>query len=305
MLPAKTPGPTGHKDQADPNHTSWLGWTSALTGVRDWADHSLHELDEWYQHAMGRVGTTPGGGPPVATGSKPLVPVKGPLSAALLKKIFTDAKDADLQQISDEINADPKKFGLDTPLRRAHFFGQVLQEGGPGLKAKTEDLHYRATKLMKFSYYKAHPDEAQADGALFNAAGKRTQKANDEVIGNKIYGGRKDLGNGPVSSGDGWNFRGRGLIQVTGRDNYQRVTDQYKKLFTDKIDFMTDPAKMSEFPYDVRSAIAYWVMNGLPARADKGATDKVVDSITDVVNSNTDTRPERKANFKAAYDVFK
>jgi putative chitinase len=305
ILPAKTPGPNGNNDQGDPNHTTWLGWTPSLTGVRDWADHSIHELEDWFKHSMGSIGPQQAGGPPVSTGSKPIVATKGPLSAALLKKLFKDAKDADLQQISDEVNADPKKFGLDTPLRRAHFFGQVLQEGGAGLKAKTEDLHYRATMLKKFSYYKNHPAEAEQDGALFDAAGKRTQKAQDEVIGNKIYGARKDLGNGPVAGGDGWKFRGRGLIQVTGRSNYQRVTDQYKKLYSDNVDFMVDADKMAVFPYHVRSAIAYWVMNNLPARADKGATDQVVDSITDVVNSATDTRKERKANFKEAHDVFK
>jgi putative chitinase len=306
ILPAKTPGVNGNKDQGDPNHTTWLGWTPSLTGVRDWADHSLHELEEWLHHVMGGVGPQHPGSPPVSTGSKPLVPVKGPLTAALLKKLFTKAKDAELQQIADEINADPKKFGLDTPLRRAHFFGQVLEEGGRALKAKREDTHYRASVLGKFSYYKHHPEEAQQDGSLFDAAGKMTQKANAQVIANKIYGGRmKDLGNGPVSSGDGWNFRGRGIIQVTGRANYQSVTNQYKKLFTDSVDFMTDPDKMAEFPYDVRSAIAYWVMNGLPARADKGATPKVVDTITDIVNSLTDTRDDRKANFKEAYAVLK
>jgi putative chitinase len=305
-MPAKSPGSSGKNDQADPNHTTWLGWTSALTGVRDWADHSMHELEDWFEHALGRVGPQKPGTPPVATGSQPLAAAKGPLTAALLKKLFKDAKDAELQQIADEINADPKKFGLDTPLRRAHFFGQVMQEGGPALKAKSEDLHYRASVLKtKFSYYKAHPAEADTDGALFDAAGKRTQKANPEVVANKIYGGRKDLGNGAPSTGDGWKYRGRGLIQVTGRSNYQSVTDTYKKLFTDKIDFMVDPDKMAEFPYDVRSAIAYWVMNDLPKRADKGDDPKVVDLITDVVNSNTDTREDRKKNFKKAYDVLK
>jgi putative chitinase len=306
LLPAKTPGVNGNKDQGDPNHTTWLGWTPSLTGVRDWADHSLHELEDWFHHMMGGVGPQHPGGPPVSTGSAALAPVKGPLSVALLKKIFTGAQDKVLQQISDEINADPKKFGLDTPLRRAHFFAQVLEEGGRALKAKREDTHYRASMLHKFSYYKAHPDEIDQDGSLFDASGKMTQKANAQVIANKIYGGRmKDLGNGPVSSGDGWNFRGRGIIQVTGRANYQSVTNEYKKLFTDKVDFMTDPDKMAEFPWDVRSAVAYWVMNGLPARADKGATPQVVDTITDVVNSLTDTRDARKANFKETYDVFK
>ena len=241
--------------------------------------------------------------PPLATGSKPLVPAKGPLSVALLKKLFTKARDADLQQVADEINADPKKFGLDTPLRRAHFFAQVLQEGGKSLKAKREDTSYRASALHKFSYYQPHPDEIDQDGSLFDAKGMRTQKANAQVIANKIYGNR--MTNGPASTGDGWNFRGRGIIQVTGKQNYQLVSNEYAKLYNDKVDFMTDPDKLAQFPWDVRSAIAFWVMNKLPERADKGDKPEVVDTITDIVNSLTDTREERKANFVEAYAVFK
>jgi hypothetical protein len=69
-LPARTPGVNGSKDHADPNHTTWLGITSSLTGVRDWADHSLHELDDWLHHMLGGAGAQAPGKPPVATGSK-------------------------------------------------------------------------------------------------------------------------------------------------------------------------------------------------------------------------------------------
>jgi putative chitinase len=273
--------------------------------VRDWADHSLHELEDWWHHTMGgHIGPTKPGAPPVAPGSAGLAPVKGPLSLALLKQLFPQAMEAALQQVADEINVDPKKFELDTPLRRAHFFGQVMAEGGPALEAKHENLYYRATVLKDtFSYYAKHPDEADVDGSTFNDAGKQLTKAHPETIANKIYGNR--LGNGAPSSGDGWKFCGRGLIQVTGRENYQKVTDQYKKLFTDKVDFMKDPNKMGDFPYDVRSAVSFWVMNNLGSVADKGTTDAVVDKVVDIVDSKTKTRKERKAHFKEAYDVFK
>jgi putative chitinase len=306
-LPARTPGPGGNKDQGDPNHTSWLGSTPSLTGVRDWADHSLHELAEWFHHTMsGWVGPQSAGAPPVAPGSKPLAQVKGPLTKELLKKIFTLAKDEELQQIADEINVDPKKFGLDTPLRRAHFFGQVREEGGQALKGKTEDLSYRPEVLKQFSYYAKHPAEADAVGMIKDpVTNKVTQSPQQEVIANHIYGGRPKLGNGSIESGDGWKFIGRGLIQVTGRANYQSVSDEYRKLYGGDVDFIKTPKLMAEFPYDVRSAIAYWVMNKLPERADKGDTDAVVDSITDVINSATKSRDKRKKHFKEAYDVLK
>jgi len=306
VTPAKTPGPNGVKDQGDPNHTSWLGWTPNLTGVRDWADHSLHELEDWFHHTLGGwVGPTSPGAPPVAPGSKGLTPVAGPLSAGLLKKLFPNAADAVLQQVANELNADPRKFGLDTPLRRAHFFAQVMQEGGKGLEAGFENLNYRASALKaNWSYYKAHPDEADEDGAEYQ--GKKLVKgAHPERIANHIYGGRADLGNGSIESGDGWRFRGRGFMQVTGRYNYKTLTVEYKKLFADSADFEADPDLMAKFPYDVRSAVCFWVWKKLPARADKGATPQVVDSVTDVVNKSTPSRQARKTNFEEAYAVFK
>ncbi len=304
-LPARTPGVSGSKDQADPNHTTWLGWTPSLTGVRDWADHSLHELEEWFHHALSGIGTQTAGGPPVSTGSKPLAPVKGPLSVAILTKLFPDAEGTVLQQVADELNADPKKFGLDTPLRRAHFFAQVMQEGGPGLEAGEENLNYRASVLKTdWPYYKARPAEADADGSAYEG-NKVVKKANHERIANRIYGGRSDLGNGSIESGDGYLFRGRGLIQATGRYNYQQITKQYQALFDGSVDFEKTPKLMAEFPYDVRSAVAFWVWKKLPAIADKGATDAIVDKVTDVVNKKTPSRAARKDNFKVAYDACK
>ena len=306
LLPAKTPGPNGNKDQGDPNHASWLGWTPNLTGVRDWADHSLHDVEDWFHHALGRIGLG-ASGVPVSTGSKPLVSAKGVLTKELLKKIFKTASDDLLQRVADELNADPVKYGLDTPLRRAHFFAQVLQEGGRALASSAEDLYYRPSVLKdKFPYYRANPADADADGMAKDAkTGKITHRPDMVSIANHIYGGRKDLGNGSVESGDGYKFRGRGLIQVTGRYNYQQITIEYRKLFGEGADFEKDPDQMTKPPYDIRSAVCFWIWKGLPQLADKGATDAVVDSIVDVINRLTDTREKRKANFRETYDVFK
>lgn len=305
-LPAKTPGPAGKNDQSDPVHTAWLGVTSAVTGARDWADHSLHELEDWWHHTLGGwVGPKAPGAPPVAPGSAGLAPVKGPFSVAILKKLFPGAADAMLLQTANELNVDPKKFGLETPLRRAHFFAQVMQEGGKSLEAGYENLNYRQTVLKRdWPYYKKHPDEADDDGSAYEGK-KLIKSAHPQRIADHIYGGRKDLGNGSIESGDGWTYRGRGFMQVTGRYNYRMLNDQYKKLFTDAADFEANPDLMAHFPYDVRSAVCFWVWKKLPAVADGGATPEVVDLVTDVVNSKTLSRAERKTHFKEAYEVFK
>jgi hypothetical protein len=82
-LPAKTPGPNGNKDQGDPNHTTFLGWTPSLTGVRDWADHTLHEIEDWAMHALGGFGIDKKTGAPMAVGPKPAA-VEGDLDLSFL-----------------------------------------------------------------------------------------------------------------------------------------------------------------------------------------------------------------------------
>jgi putative chitinase len=305
LVPPKTPGTTGIHDQGDTTLTTLLGWLPNVTGLWDWADHTLHELVD----AVHRV-TVPGtpaktpDGQKVATGSAASAPtLPGQLTKDQLKKLFKRAKDDMLVQIAAEINVDPKKFELDTPLRRAHFFGQILAEGGASLDAGTEKFVYSHDALKQFSYYQNHPAEADVDGYIKDSADKVVHHAaGASTIANKIYGGRKDLGN--TKDGDGYLYRGRGLIQVTGRDNYRSITNQYKLLFAPPVDFEADPDKAMTFPYDVRSAIAFWVMKHLATRADKGATPEVVDTITDVINKKTPSREKRKENFTKAYDVF-
>jgi putative chitinase len=306
LVPSRTAGTTGIHDQGDTTLTTLLGWLPNVTGLWDWADHTLHELVDSVHRvtAPGTPGKTPDG-QKVSTGSPPAAPpLPGQITKDQLKKLFKLAKDDVLTQIAAEINVDPKKFELDTPLRRAHFFGQVLAEGGTGLEAGTERFVYSHDALKQFGYYKKHPDEAETDGYIKEGKKVVQRAASAETIANKIYGGRKDLGNKPLESGDGFLYRGRGLIQVTGRDNYRSITNEYKLLFAPPVDFEADPDLAMQFPYDVRSAISFWVMKHLGKRADKGATPEVVDTITDVINKKTPSRGERKENFKRAYDVF-
>lgn len=88
LTPARTPGPLGHKDQGDPTLTTLLGWTPNLTGLRDWADHTLHRLEAWGHEALGAIGLDPGTGQPVAVGAKPLTASAGGLDWEVLKKDY-------------------------------------------------------------------------------------------------------------------------------------------------------------------------------------------------------------------------
>ena len=229
-----------------------------------------------------------------------------PMTAAQLKLVFKDADAAYLAEVADELNRDPAAYGLDTTQRRAHFFAQVRQECGTDLEPVSEDLNYSAEALLaKFSYYKGKEAEAKQDAYRRNPTTRRIErKAAVETIANKIYANR--IGNGKVASGDGWRFRGRGFIQVTGRANYTVVTQQCKKLYPAMdVDFVANPDLLAATPGAERSAVGYWTLNKLHLLADRGATGADVDRITAVVNKNTDSYADRRANFIIAFNAFK
>jgi len=231
-----------------------------------------------------------------------------PISATQLSQLFPDVDDDRLTEVANAANTDPSKYGLDTPLRCAHFFAQVMQETGAGLKAKSEDLNYSPAALTSgmFSYYTAHPAEAQQDGYAKDSNGKTVRKANTVVIANKIYGNRKELGNGDVASGDGWRFRGRGFFQVTGRANYAALANQYDILYgASDVDFVANPDLLTVPPCDFRSAVCFWIEHGLPRLADNGSADADVNAITAVINRKTPSYGERCANFHKAITGFR
>ncbi|MDE2442073.1 MAG: hypothetical protein KGP14_13700, partial [Betaproteobacteria bacterium] len=177
----------------------------------------------------------------------PIRPVPAQITTEQLRKIFPKNKggiptDAHLQEVADELNSDLPKYKLDTPIRRAHFFGQIKRES-PQLSGSAESLNYTPAGLIAtFGYYKKFPAEANTDGRLEEKGknGKKsiTREANQEVIANKVYGpdGNDQLGND--QPGDGWQFRGRGVHQTTGRFNYDRFTKAYPKYWDGNADFL-------------------------------------------------------------------
>jgi putative chitinase len=224
---------------------------------------------------------------------------ESPLSAAQLAAIFPAADDLD--EVAAELNRDPAAYGIGTRLQCAHFLAQVRQESGPGLEAAVESLEYSPAALVStFKYYKEHAAEASQDGYERDPATNKIRRhAAQETIADKVYGGRN--GNGDIASGDGWTFRGRGLIQVTGRGNYDAITKQCNVLYPgNAVDFVANPDAMASFPGTIRSAVGFWVRNGLPALANQGGTAADVDRITRVINSSTDSYAARRQNFALA-----
>jgi predicted chitinase len=141
--------------------------------------------------------------------------------------------------------------------------------------------------LAKFGYYKRHHDEAKTDGRAENSKIALTTDQ-QRVIANKVYGGQHgfdDLGNLLKQPNDGWNFRGRGMKQTTGRFNYGEFKNRHKELWGEDVDFIAHPDKVSEMPYAIRSAVVFWVYKHCWQAADGGMNDSAIDAVTHIVNS--------------------
>ncbi|WP_186259136.1 hypothetical protein [Burkholderia gladioli] len=204
-------------------------------------------------------------------------------TVAMLQHIFPSASVATLQSVIDELNPHIELFKLDKPLRREHFFAQIRRESGPSLTVHDgESLNYPPDRLkLKFSYFAKYPDEADLYGRTAQ------HPADQEAIANRAYEHRGD--NGPAASGDGWKFRGRGLIQTTGRRQYRLFSEWHQKNASNwpsdaDLDFLVSYTLLGEIKYAVRSAAAYWINNGMYTTADHGATEDDVDKITRAIN---------------------
>jgi predicted chitinase len=228
---------------------------------------------------------------------------------ASMKKIYpklgADRYD-DLQSIAEELNNNFLFYRLDTPLRRTHFFAQILQETGGNLMVE-EGFSYEAGALIRlFSYFRNNPEKAEEHGYKFRAGnikanGMPMGRLDYEAIANGAYGARNELGNGSFASGDGWKYRGRGLKQLTGRNNYKKLQEWHMQHAInwpgDNPDFLAEPELLIMMKYAVRSAASFWLNNKLYEIADKGSDREVVDLITKVVNRYTESYDLRGDNF--------
>ena len=184
------------------------------------------------------------------------------------------------------------QYGIDTPRRQAHFIAQVAHESN-GFKSLRENLNYSVEGLLKrFSRQRISEADAKKYGRT------DSQPANQQMIANTIYGGewgRENLGN--IAEGDGWKYRGAGLIQLTGRANFTKANQALR------FDLVNRPERVAED--NLIAALAagwFWQSNGLNILADK---DDVV-AITKKINggqNGLDDRKKRLAVAKAALGI--
>jgi len=196
-----------------------------------------------------------------------------------LEKLRGHIPDAVIAQIPDTAS----KFNINTPLRLAHFLAQCGHESG-GFKVTQENLNYSAKGLMGI-FKKYFPTQELAE----------SYQRQPQKIANKVYASRMD--NGSEASGDGYKFRGRGYIQLTGRANYTAFGKAINE------DIANNPDVVSG-KHALLSAAWFWSKNGLNTLADGGASDQVVTSITKRVNGGTIGLPDRIKHFKEYYHLL-
>lgn len=195
-----------------------------------------------------------------------------------LALIMPDAKPYNITKYLKALNSEIQKFHINTPLRASHFIAQLAHESG-SLKYNAENLNYSAKALrLVFSKYFLTEEQAQE------------YAHKPEKIANRVYANR--MKNGNEESGEGWKFRGRGLIQLTGKDNYQKCG------LALKIDLIRNPDLIADDPYAAVAAAGwFWDKRSLNNYADKDDIKTITRRINGGYNGLKD-REKYLANAK-------
>lgn len=156
------------------------------------------------------------------------------------------------ESLARVLEVEMPKFGVATLLRRAHFLGQVCHESG-GFTRFEENLRYRADRI----------------GVIWPRLLTRANAlaGNPEALANAAYAGK--IGNGDENSGDGWRYRGRGLIQLTGRSNYAMASNGLG------IDLVGNPDQVAQPRGAVLTALWFWQSRGCNEAADQDDAEAV------------------------------
>ena len=172
------------------------------------------------------------------------------------------------------------RYSIDNTIRQSAFIGQCMHESA-NFKILQENLHYSANGLKSVW------------GSRFPTDQIANEYANQpDRIANKVYANR--MGNGDEESGDGWRYRGRGIIQCTGKDLYKTLSDAMN------IDLIADPDMLLQPPFAAMSAGWFWNKKGLNDLADKGDYREM----TKRINGGFNGLDDRIAKINKAMEVL-
>ncbi|WP_029269169.1 DUF5675 family protein [Flavobacterium sp. KJJ] len=206
-----------------------------------------------------------------------------PVKVKQLEDLFPKADKETLRIIAETYTKHMKALKMDTCWNKAHFFAQAIVESGKSFKLKEgEGMNFLADDLYLgrwdpkekkyvtiFSYFKTRKEEAYKYGRIEEIKNGRkiiTQVADQKAIANRVYANR--VGNKGIESGDGWNFRGKGCIQLTGRTNYENANKYTLKY--ENADIIKNPDLVAkDIKIAVLSSMAYFDMYGVNKKANK------------------------------------
>lgn len=234
---------------------------------------------------------------------------KDAISFDVLKKLAPNTNDDTLKNVLDGLNENLNAYAINTKYRICHFLSQLAVENG--FNISSENLSYSAKRMREIfgckggsKNYSRQTDECSL-GRLRNKlwTEESNYEHNPENLGNYVYADRYK--NGAENSGDGYKYRGRGLIQLTFRGNYQDFTISHnEKHPTDIQDFEQTPDLVAtNYKYAVEAAFYFWRSRDINSLSD-GTTDDDVKKITRAVNGGSNGLQERIDKFRLAMELL-
>ncbi len=245
----------------------------------------------------------------------------GILTMGELDEIFPDATAAKKTQLMSAFNKANDKFGMDTCQQKAHFFAQVREEVGTSIRVSNgENMNYHVQALanvpflnfcenrrsgvpndLAFQYGRIDSNKLAGLKARYNRPNLTTQSANLEMIANIAMANRN--GNGDVASGDGWKYRGRGIIQITGKGKYDKINNRIDSDYP-SFGVDIDANNINNLNEGTVASMSYWKEYGCQAKAEVGLSRPDFDAIVDIINSATKSRDNRWGHLQEMIRIF-
>ncbi len=199
-------------------------------------------------------------------------------------KIFYSAPKKRIDIFYETFKEFAEAFGITTEVHENFFFAQIVAETGYRLNGGRENLNYSCAGLRhSFSRYRRNPNWSRRDGRCNN------HRANRVNIGNVAYANR--IGNGDISSGDGYRFRGGGYFQLTGRANYRTMANVIQRTIGDPIGSEGLASEITTTRVGTISALAFWLEN-------QCFECTHIDCVTKKINKYTDSYTKRKRLYQ-------
>lgn len=186
------------------------------------------------------------------------------------------------KKVLDQLNETVLKFQMTDPLEVSHFLAQTAHESA-GFTHTVENMNYSAVRLL------------QVFPKYFDGSNAEEYAGNPAAVASRVYADR--MGNGPEETLDGWTYRGRGYIQLTGRVNYEAFSDTVNE------DILLRPELVST-KYPMLSAGWFWRSRGIKGTAMQGSGPGVVEAVTRIVNGGKIGLDDRIKRFDYFYGLL-